>query len=53
MAQTLVETAQTQQAALALEDLTGIRKRTNTQPRPKTERRRSNSVLPASAVCHV
>jgi IS605 OrfB family transposase len=29
--------------ALALEDLTGIRERTNTQPRKKTERRRSNS----------
>jgi len=29
--------------ALALEDLRGIRERTNTQPRSKTERRRSNS----------
>ena len=38
----LVETAHEQQAALALEDLTGIRERTNQQPRKKTERRRSN-----------
>lgn len=29
--------------AIACEDLTGIRERTNTQPRSKTERRRSNS----------
>lgn len=29
--------------AIALEDLTGIRERTNQQPRTKTERRRSNS----------
>lgn len=29
--------------ALALEDLTGIRERTNQEPRPKTERRRRNS----------
>ena len=29
--------------AIALEDLTGIRERTNQQPRKKTERRRSNS----------
>ena len=43
IAKTLVETAQTQQAALALEDLTGIRERTNQQPRDKTERRRGNS----------
>jgi IS605 OrfB family transposase len=28
---------------VAIEDLTGIRERTNTQPRSKTERRRSNS----------
>jgi IS605 OrfB family transposase len=39
----LVETARTRQAALALEDLTGIRERTNTAPRRKDERRRSNS----------
>jgi putative transposase len=43
ISKTLVEIAQTQQAALALEDLTGIRERTNQEPRPKTERRRSNS----------
>lgn len=30
-------------ATIAIEDLTGIRERTNTQPRNKTERRRSNS----------
>ena len=43
ISKTLVRTAQSQQAALALEDLTGIRERTNTQPRTKTERRRGNS----------
>jgi putative transposase len=43
ISKTLVETAQTRQAALALEDLTGIRERTNQQPRTKTERRRGNS----------
>jgi IS605 OrfB family transposase len=43
IAKTLVRTAQSQQAALALEDLTGIRERTNTQPRTRTERRRGNS----------
>lgn len=31
------------EALVAVEDLTGIRNRTNTQPRSKTERRRSNS----------
>jgi IS605 OrfB family transposase len=31
------------QSIVAIEDLTGIRDRTNTQPRNKTERRRSNS----------
>jgi putative transposase len=30
-------------ASIAIEDLTGIRERTNQQPRSKTERRRSNS----------
>ena len=35
IAKTLVETAQTAQAALALEDLTGIRARTNQQPRKR------------------
>ena len=43
ISKTLVETAQQTNAALALEDLTGIRDRTNQEPRPKTERRRSNS----------
>jgi len=43
ISKTLVETATGKQAALALEDLTGIRQRTNTQPRSKTERRRGNS----------
>ena len=43
ISKTLVETAQKTQAALALEDLTGIRERTNQQPRDKTERRRGNS----------
>jgi putative transposase len=39
----LVQTAKAKQASMALEDLTGIRERTNQQPRHKTERRRSNS----------
>jgi putative transposase len=39
----LVQTAKSKQASIALEDLTGIRERTNQQPRNKTERRRSNS----------
>ncbi len=39
----LVQHAVTRHAALALEDLTGIRERTNRQRRTKTERRRSNS----------
>jgi IS605 OrfB family transposase len=43
ISKSLVETAQTRQAALALEDLTGIRERTNQEPRPKPERRRSNN----------
>lgn len=43
IAKTLVDMAQTKQAALALEDLTGIRQRTNQQPRHKDERRRGNS----------
>jgi len=43
ISKTLVERAQTKQAALALEDLTGIRARTNQQPRTKPERRHSNS----------
>lgn len=39
----LVEEATTQQAMLVLEDLTGIRERTNTQPRTRAERRRGNN----------
>lgn len=39
----LVETAVTKNAALALEDLTGIRERINHQRRTKSERRRGNS----------
>ncbi len=39
----LVKRAVETQASLCLEDLTGIRQRTNQQPRNKTERRRSNS----------
>jgi IS605 OrfB family transposase len=40
---TLVATAQAGNAALALEDLTGIRERTNREPRHKEERRRGNT----------
>lgn len=43
ISKTLIETARATQSALALEDLTGIRQRTNEQPRTKTERRRGNS----------
>jgi len=39
----LIGTALASGRAIALEDLTGIRERTNQQPRKKTERRRSNS----------
>jgi IS605 OrfB family transposase len=39
----VIESAKTNNAAIAIEDLTGIRERTNQQPRDKTERRRSNS----------
>ena len=39
----IVQTAKSQGAVIALEDLTGIREATNAQPRSKTERRRSNS----------
>ncbi|MEN9260673.1 MAG: transposase, partial [Thermostichus sp. HHBFW_bins_43] len=39
----IVETAKSLSASIALEDLTGIRERTNQQPRNKTERRHSNS----------
>ncbi|MEA5598687.1 transposase [Rivularia sp. UHCC 0363] len=39
----VVQQAKTSNQAIALEDLTGIRERTNQLPRSKTERRRSNS----------
>lgn len=39
----LVQKALTNNQVIALEDLTGIRERTNELPRTKTERRRSNS----------
>lgn len=39
----LVQTAQATGRGIALEDLRGIRERTNAQPRPKGERARSNS----------
>jgi IS605 OrfB family transposase len=39
----LVQNAKTSNKVIALEDLTGIRERTNQLPRGKTERRRSNS----------
>jgi IS605 OrfB family transposase len=39
----LVKEAKAAGAALAIEDLTGLRERTNQQPRNRTERRRSNS----------
>lgn len=39
----IVRQAKALNATIAVEDLTGIRERTNQQPRSKTERRRSNS----------
>lgn len=39
----IVKKAKNQNQVIALEDLTGIRERTNDLPRSKTERRRSNS----------
>jgi putative transposase len=39
----IVQQAKTLNAMIAVEDLTGIRERTNELPRTKTERRRSNS----------
>jgi IS605 OrfB family transposase len=39
----IILSALTSNAVVAIEDLTGIRERTNQQPRTKTERRRSNS----------
>lgn len=43
ISRTIIDQAKSQGAIVAIEDLTGIRDRTNTQPRSKTERRRSNS----------
>ncbi|MGL5719821.1 MAG: RNA-guided endonuclease InsQ/TnpB family protein, partial [Alphaproteobacteria bacterium] len=39
----IINEAKALNAAVAIEDLTGIRERTNQQPRNKTERRRSNN----------
>ena len=39
----IVGKAKQSECSIAIEDLTGIRERTNQQPRSKTERRRSNS----------
>lgn len=39
----IINRAKQTNSAIAIEDLTGIRERTNTQPRNKTEHRRSNS----------
>jgi IS605 OrfB family transposase len=43
ISRTVVNKAKSKNAAIAIEDLTGIRERTNQQSRNKTERRRSNS----------
>jgi len=43
ISKTIIQQAKSTQAFVAIEDLTGIRERTNQQPRSKTERRRSNS----------
>ncbi|MBW4620759.1 MAG: transposase [Cyanosarcina radialis HA8281-LM2] len=43
VSKTLVDHAQANGQSIALEDLTGIRNRTNQQPRSQTERRHSNS----------
>lgn len=43
ISRSLVNNAVTSKRSIALEDLTGIRERTNQQPRNKQERRRSNS----------
>ncbi len=39
----IIQNALSTNATVAIEDLTGIRERTNQKPRSKTERRRSNS----------
>jgi len=43
ISKTIVARAKATGSVIALEDLTGIRERTNQQPRTKTERRRANS----------
>ena len=43
ISKTIVLSAKQSNSIVAIENLTGIRERTNTQPRTKTERRRSNS----------
>jgi putative transposase len=43
ISRTIVNQAKSECKVIAIEDLTGIRDRTNQQPRSKTERRRSNS----------
>jgi putative transposase len=43
ISRTIVNQAKSERKVIAIEDLTGIRDRTNQQPRSKTERRRSNS----------
>jgi IS605 OrfB family transposase len=43
ISKTIVLDAQKSNSIVVIEDLTGIRERTNQQPRSKTERRRSNS----------
>ncbi|MEM6754532.1 MAG: transposase, partial [Cyanobacteria bacterium P01_C01_bin.38] len=43
ISKSIIEQAKFEKAVVAIEDLTGIRERTNQQPRNKTERRRSNS----------
>jgi len=43
ISKSVVRRAVSLSASIAIEDLTGIRERTNEQPRNKTERRRSNS----------
>jgi putative transposase len=43
ISKTIIKQAKASNAIVAIEDLTGIRDRTNQMPRSKTERRRSNS----------
>lgn len=43
ISRTIVNQAKSENKSIAIEDLTGIRDRTNQEPRSKTERRRSNS----------